>query len=795
MLGHKSRFVIVAGMLSCLVVRGALGQESAPYSAAPISDEIAVAVQGADNGDGASSVIASVAAHSCPESVTDFEGELETEVSPGESWTDLEVGDEADNDIEGDSTEDQTVEAGQDDSSPNSNEAPANLYDGDEGVGGDGDPGVLPEGSISLKEPFEVLGISLSEGSVVSRGTTVVVAPQTKGFSNEARFNYVWNYEGAWSEWGSTQLEQGGPTSEESWEFTPGKTGFYDIYVDVIVGDAVETFSTRIEVTRGWELMGFEASASQITVGNPLDVSVLFSVDSETEDLRFNYVWQRDDWASWGSSLLDGEYEDTSVHTYMPDAPGVYMLYVDVVDTDGYTVTRECAVNVVEPGTLMALSASSILLEDSCMVELDVPEGAEGYTYNFGWQREGSWAEGDWSSTVLETGSRSADHSWTFTPGKSGKYRLFADIVSPDGSVRTVYRDLEVDRGWEVEGITVEGVVDSLQVGDTIVFSPQLKGVRTDRVHFNYVWQRDDWADWDSTIRWGEPYTAVSAESLALTHSGIYTLAVDVVDCYSGEMVCEIISGLRVDRAWNVEGLIVDGLATSGGSVTLVPQLSGNTEGLTFNYVWDRNNWSDWWSTQRDGLESVAASQLPCVLGPSGWYRFYVDVTDANGETETVATDAYWVDDSSIPFDRVVSVASTQLWNTDGRVYEDAVLAAGGRLCYDLRNYWCGAYLWWSFDKAGVGQYYVDGTPLVEPRLIVDWYAAQGQYSADMRGVQPGDFVFFDYHNLGYASHIGYCVGKDDWGFTVIEGNTPMCRVARYSFNEWFNTGYAHVSY
>ena len=272
----------------------------------------------------------------------------------------------------------------------------------------------------------------------VQLGASVDIVPQLVGDAAGCRFNYVWNYEDAWSDWSSTVLETGNETNEAAWVFTPARAGWYRIYVDVITPDGVKT--TR---------------SVDVTVAYPYDVNG------------------------------------------------------------------------------MQVSATSIALGESVTVTPDIVGDADGVRYNYVWQRGDTWDE--WGSTVKDTGDTTASTSWTFTPSKSGLYHLALDFYHLDGVKQTLTTDVRVASGWSCEGIRLVAP-ERIVTGSSVTYACPVVGEAASYVRFNYVWQRDNWAEWSSTLLETGDYTADVDQVFAVPRSGYYVLYVDVYDTRSGEV-------------------------------------------------------------------------------------------------------------------------------------------------------------------------------------------------------------------------------------------------------------------
>ena len=158
--------------------------------------------------------------------------------------------------------------------------------------------------------------------------------------------------------------------------------------------------------------------------------------------------------------------------------------------------------------------------------------------------------------------------------------------------------------------------------------------------------------------------------------------------------------------------------------------------------------------------------------------------------------------------DMIEKKARSVLGTDSGTPFEDALLAAGGRLCWGTRGAWCATYIWWAFNQSGAGIFLANGTPLSEPEQYYNYYAKLGKSywrdasnGASMKGVQRGDLVFIDYGVMSYygiydrITHLAYCIKTDDKGFYCIEGNIPNAKIEYRTYTNPINRGYARLSY
>ena len=296
------------------------------------------------------------------------------------------------------------------------------------------------------------------------------------------------------------------------------------------------------------------------------------------------------------------------------------------------------SVEVVEAQWSAEISLDSEVVNagDTVTVTPVVSSGSSaGFTYNYVWQRDG-WAE--WGSTVKDTGKPTTQGSWNFTPAVPGTYTLYVDVTSPSGVTRTISKPVVVgERGAVKASASVSA--SSIDLGDALTVTPSVAGVPAASVSYNYVWQRDDWAEWDSTVRATGAYTSDASFTLTPQAAGTYHLYVDVV--VSGEVVTTVDAGtVRVKAPWSAGSLAVSASSVEPGSTVQVSvQLDEELSGLQYNYVWQRDDWADWDSLEKNGTGHVSDSTFTWKLPDNtpGRYTFYVDVYDpATGRTATL---------------------------------------------------------------------------------------------------------------------------------------------------------------
>ncbi|SET32377.1 hypothetical protein SAMN05216348_1212 [Olsenella sp. KH3B4] len=304
--------------------------------------------------------------------------------------------------------------------------------------------------------------------------------------------------------------------------------------------------------------------------------------------------------------------------------------------------------------TGVTLSSSRVTSGQPVTVEPEVSGDLDGATYNYVWQRGGSWAEGDWGSTVLSTGQGTADSSSTLSSeiGRAGTYTIYVDVTDRSGAKRTMSAELEVaPPSWDYSGVRLSAT--RVTSGQSVTVEPEVSG-DLDGATYNYVWQRGgSWADgdWGSTVRDTGRGTSDATCELAPASAGRYTVYVDVTD-RSGEKRTMSTTLVVASPEWTFSGVSLSASrVTSGQSVTVEPQVSGDLEGATYNYVWQRGgSWAagEWGSTvlSTGSGTSDASATLSSEVSRAGRYTVYVDVTDRSGRKRTLSAGLEVYDDS-----------------------------------------------------------------------------------------------------------------------------------------------------
>ncbi len=422
-----------------------------------------------------------------------------------------------------------------------------------------------------------------------------------------------------------------------------------------------------------WSFSGVSLSASRVTSGEP--VTVTPQVTGDLDGATYNYVWSfGGGWDLWGSTVRDtGSGTSDAKGTLTLTKAGTYTIYVDVTDRAGERRTMSAALEVAPPSWSFSgvrLSATRVTSGQSVTVTPVTSGDFEGATYNYVWQRDGSWAEGDWGSTVKDTGRGTPDSSSALTLTRAGSYTIYVDVTDRSGRKRTMSATLEVSPpSWSFSDVRLSA--SRVTSGEPVTVTPEVSG-DLDGATYNYVWSYGGgWDLWGSTVRDIGRGTGEASSALTLTRAGSYTLYVDVTD-RSGQKRTMSATLEVSPPSWSFAGVVVSSPRVRVDEpVTVTPVTSGDLDGASYNYVWSyQGGWDLWGSTVRDEGKPTAEAAGTLSFSRPGRYVLYVDVTDRSGRKRTMSAEVEAYDDS---------------WSLDGVDVSSASVPAGGDVTYAPR--------------------------------------------------------------------------------------------------------------
>lgn len=421
---------------------------------------------------------------------------------------------------------------------------------------------------IDVIANWHVEGISLSNngekvGDTIQFGDQPTITVDFTEGSNVTgiTYNYIWRYGNGWSEWGSLK-SQGKLSNDPSYQYSLKKAGKYTLYVDVIGTDGrTETFSTTVEIVLPYSVNGILVSKGSVVFGDSVVVKPSISGDANGVRYNFGYCYEGK-FGDWNSTVKNtGDYTSQSSWEFTPNKSGKYTLFVDVIGLDGSKATFQRSVSVDKgwsSSNLSIVQAGSYKVGKAVGINFAVTGSrANRVQYNFVWQRDG-WS--DWSSNLKESGKRSQSPNSSFVPTHSGNYTFYFDCYDLDtGQTFTVSGPtIHVDKKWSLSKLSLS-YSTPIHPGDGVVGTAVVSGDASG-LKYNFIWQRDNWMEWNSSVRSGSYSSQKTMNWSPIASSGTYSFYVDVVD-QNGEKETVGVSGIKVVTSSDVINSIVSTLA------------------------------------------------------------------------------------------------------------------------------------------------------------------------------------------------------------------------------------------
>ena len=265
--------------------------------------------------------------------------------------------------------------------------------------------------------------------------------------------------------------------------------------------------------------------------------------------------------------------------------------------------------------------SEGVLKGDTVSVSAEVTGETDGLQYKFYWQKEGTGADAG-TSGVIAGPSEESSAEWTVDG--SGTYKISCDVIDSKGSVTK-------SATCTVERFTVDGLEapSSARCGQGVSLKAKVSGDASG-LKYKFVWQKDNWKKWGVVggSSQDEPEATWTPDE-----PGDYTVTLDVID---GSKAKHATARIEVYKKYLIKGISLeteDGdVATIGSNCTIKVESEGDTSGLKYKFVWEKNNWSQWGSL-RQFDSSNKCGWTPEV---SGDVNIWVDIQDSNGTITTV---------------------------------------------------------------------------------------------------------------------------------------------------------------
>ena len=408
------------------------------------------------------------------------------------------------------------------------------------------------------------------------------------------------------------------PAKFDCWQYSilstvPGIDGHCDInywYKDGFSSSNGKTYS----------FAGIKLSKSEgVLKGDTVRVSA--EVTGETDDLQYKFYWQKQGTgADAGTSgVIAGPSEESSAE-WTVDGSGTYKVSCDVIDSEG-SVTKSTTCTV-KRYTVDGLEApSSARAGQGVSLKAKVSGDASGLKYKFVWEKDG------WKKWGVVGGSAQDSPEATWTPTEPGVYTVTLD-VSDGSKTRHATASIKVYKKYAIKGVSLEtedgGVAT---VGSNCTIKVESEG-DTSGLRYKFVWEKGGWKNWGVARQFD---TSDSCEWVPSV-SGSVNIHLDVVDADGAKSTfCYPVSISR--EQFSYDSLTCDSaLIQQGSSVSVDANTSGQTDSLTYKFVWSRDDWAEWGVAQKG-----KSNHLDWSPSKPGEYTISCDVIASDGSVVSKA--------------------------------------------------------------------------------------------------------------------------------------------------------------
>lgn len=433
----------------------------------------------------------------------------------------------------------------------------------------------------------------------------------------------------------STKLYNTGSQSMHAFLILGEENGFYKIQSDPVLTSGRTAIDNTSGVYNFSQMYAYSSSSyiTKVISGNTTqnkwvingidvataspqlilaDIGISANMSNAGSDLQYKFVWMKNSWSSWG---VIQDFSSNGSAVWTPEEAGEYTIYMDVKDSSGRkeTVTISYTIKSWGISGITTNLASPQAKNTSIKITPQIVGSTTGLQYKFVWMKN-SWSS--WA-VISEMSSKSTA---TWTPNEAGEYTLFVDIKDSDGYKITKSITYTItEEMWSLDGITCSKS-GQIEAGETVTFSAKVSN-SNDNLQYKFVWMKDNWSSWGVI----QDFSSENLASWTPETAGTYKIYVDVKDL-SGNKATVNSQYTVSKRTLSFTGIELDQTSPQeiGISITITPEITGNTSGLEYKYVWMKNNWSSW-AVIQDFSEKAS-----CVWTPeeAGEYRLYVDIRE-----------------------------------------------------------------------------------------------------------------------------------------------------------------------
>ena len=470
----------------------------------------------------------------------------------------------------------------------------------------------------SRETPVNVWNLnSISVKTSAIKGTSLAITPKVSGSASGLKYNYFWSYGG--------KSYSSAYTTKTSYSIKPTATGTYNVWVTTkdAYGNVRSSGKRAISV---WTL-DVQIDKTAVAKGDAITIKPI--ITGSAPGVTYNYVWRLGTtWDKWGSTVKStGKQTTAKTGQVRASSVGTYYLWVDAVDSNGNKATSQKK-TCISTGDwkIMGTNASGpYYLLAPVTYSANVRGSKVDLSYNYVWRYGSTWDS--WDSTVKSTGSMTTATTGSFTPTKAGTYYVWVDVKDNDGNKGTTPAVAVPVSNYKVK------VNATAKTGNVVNY--QLTAAPASGLTYNYVWRYGDtWDDWGSTVKSTGATTTAKYGSFTAKKPGTYYVWVDVKN--SRNQVISSTAPVKVSLSWSVSGVSAPKSVSALDSIKYSANVSGDTSGLTYNYVWRYGDtWDEWGSNVRWTGKLTSARPGATQARKLGTYYVWVDVKDKYGNSVT----------------------------------------------------------------------------------------------------------------------------------------------------------------
>ena len=377
------------------------------------------------------------------------------------------------------------------------------------------------------------------------------------------------------------------------------------------------------------EMFSHSENGDRLVVENEIcavneEILLVADENINREGLQYKFVWHKNNWSEWGVAQAFSEVNSV---TFIPKSAGNYTFIVDIKDESGKMVSKSTSVRIsTEVWSYNDVVTSPMSPQEKYAGPVMIEALTEGENSNL--QYKFVWMKNDWREWgVIQPLSGESKVEWN--PPGIGKYTLFVDVKDMDGFLQTKSVSYEVvPVQWNVGEIVISPDAEQKK-GEKVQIEVGIDG-NSSGLQYKFVWMKDDWKEWgvirglseDPCVEWTTPNKA-----------GKYTIYIDVKD---RDKKTKTVSKeyILASQMWSLDGININNDVSEQiyRNIPISAEVSGDTDGLTYKYVWMKDNWSEWGVIR----EFDSVSEVEWMPKKTGVYEIYANVKDRDGNVKTI---------------------------------------------------------------------------------------------------------------------------------------------------------------